>query len=304
MPIEHEDTRPAPSLEIDTPFWIGRLGSKSKFNSEFRIPNSEFHIRSILSSRQGDAHATRRTPANDIRPITIEPDFIRYPEGSVLYRAGDTMVLCNASVLDRTAPFLRGSGEGWVTAEYAMLPRATDTRSDREVKKGKPSGRSQEIQRLIGRSLRAAVRPGELIGERTLAIDCDVLQADGSTRTASISGGWIALVFALGRMYEQGLISEWPLTNQIVAVAVGLIGGEARADLDYGEDFDCDVDLNLVFTGDGNLIEVQGTAEGESFSRDQLNTLIEVGWQGAEQVIAKQREIVGPRLDALGLALP
>ena len=240
---------------------------------------------------------------HQVRPINIEPDFIRYPEGSVLYRAGDTMVLCNTSVLDRTAPFLRGSGEGWVTAEYAMLPRATDTRSEREVNRGRPSGRSQEIQRLIGRSLRAAVRREEL-GERTLAIDCDVLQADGSTRTASISGGWIALVLALGRMYEQGLLNEWPLTNQIVAVAVGLVGGEARADLDYGEDFDCDVDLNLVFTGDGRLIEVQGTAEGEPFSRDQLDTLLDIGWRGAEQVIAKQKEIVGPKLEALGLTLP
>jgi ribonuclease PH len=238
-----------------------------------------------------------------VRPITIEPDFIRYPEGSVLYRAGDTVVLCNASVLDRTPPFLRGSGEGWVTAEYAMLPRATDTRSEREVNRGRPSGRSQEIQRLIGRSLRAAVRREEL-GERTIAIDCDVLQADGSTRTASISGGWVALAIALARMYEQGLLSEWPLTNQIVGVAAGLVGGEARADLDYGEDFDCDVDLNLVFTGDGRLIEVQGTAEGEPFSRDQLATLLDIGWRGAEQVIAKQKEIVGPKLDALGLALP
>jgi ribonuclease PH len=240
---------------------------------------------------------------DQVRPITIEPDFIRYPEGSVLYRAGDTVVLCNASVLDRTPAFLRGSGEGWVTAEYAMLPRATHTRTEREVNRGRPSGRSQEIQRLIGRSLRAAVRREEL-GERTLAIDCDVLQADGSTRTASISGGWIALVLALGRMYEQGLLNEWPLTNQIVSVAVGLVGGEARADLDYGEDFDCDVDLNLVFTGDGRLIEVQGTAEGEAFSRDQLDTLLDIGWQGAEQVITKQKEIVGPRLEALGLALP
>ena len=240
---------------------------------------------------------------HQVRPITIEPDFIRYPEGSVLYRAGDTVVLCNTSVLDRTAPFLRGSGEGWVTAEYAMLPRATDTRSEREVNRGRPSGRSQEIQRLIGRSLRAAVRREEL-GERTLAIDCDVLQADGSTRTASISGGWIALAIALGRMYEQGLLSEWPLTNQIAAVAVGLVGGEARADLDYGEDFDCDVDLNLVFTGDGRLIEVQGTAEGEAFSRDQLDTLLDIGWRGAEQVIAKQKEIVGPKLEALGLKVP
>ncbi len=240
---------------------------------------------------------------DQVRPITIEPDFIRYPEGSVLYRAGDTVVLCNASVLDRTPAFLRGSGEGWVTAEYAMLPRATDTRSEREVNRGRPSGRSQEIQRLVGRSLRAAVRREEL-GERTIAIDCDVLQADGSTRTASISGGWIALAIALARMYEQGLLNEWPLTNQIVGVAVGLVGGEARADLDYGEDFDCDVDLNLVFTGDGRLIEVQGTAEGEPFSRDQLDTLLDIGWQGAEQVIAKQKEIIGPKLDALGLKVP
>jgi ribonuclease PH len=240
---------------------------------------------------------------HQVRPITIEPDFIRYPEGSVLYRAGDTVVLCNASVLDRTPPFLRGSGEGWVTAEYAMLPRATDTRSEREVNRGRPSGRSHEIQRLVGRSLRAAVRREEL-GERTIAIDCDVLQADGSTRTASISGGWIALTIALARMFEQGLLSEWPLTNQIVGVAVGLVGGEARADLDYGEDFDCDVDLNLVFTGDGRLIEVQGTAEGEPFSRTQLDALLDIGWRGAEQVAAKQKEIVGPKLDALGLALP
>jgi ribonuclease PH len=240
---------------------------------------------------------------HQVRPITIEPDFIRYPEGSVLYRAGDTVVLCNASVLDRTPPFLRGSGEGWVTAEYAMLPRATDTRSEREVNRGRPSGRSHEIQRLVGRSLRAAVRREEL-GERTIAIDCDVLQADGSTRTASISGGWIALAIALARMFEQGLLSEWPLTNQIVGVAVGLVGGEARADLDYGEDFDCDVDLNLVFTGDGRLIEVQGTAEGEPFSRDQLDTLLDIGWRGAEQVAAKQKEIVGPKLEALGLAMP
>ena len=213
------------------------------------------------------------------------------------------MVLCNASVLDRTPPFLRGSGEGWVTAEYAMLPRATDTRSEREVNRGRPSGRSQEIQRLVGRSLRAAVRREEL-GERTIAIDCDVLQADGSTRTASISGGWVALAIALARMYEQGLLNEWPLTNQIVSVAVGLVGGEARADLDYGEDFDCDVDLNLVFTGEGRLIEVQGTAEGEPFSRNQLDALLDIGWRGAEQIIAEQKEIVGPKLDALGLALP
>ncbi|MFV2073680.1 MAG: ribonuclease PH [Thermoanaerobaculales bacterium] len=240
---------------------------------------------------------------HQIRPITIDPDFVRYPEGSVLYHAGDTMVLCNVSLADRTAPFLRGSGEGWVTAEYAMLPRATETRSDREVTRGRPSGRSHEIQRLIGRSLRAGVRR-DLLGERTLTADCDVLQADGSTRTASISGAFVAVAFALARMYEQGLLREWPLSRNIASIAVGLVNGRAVADLDYGEDLDCDVDLNLVFTGDGNLIEVQGTAEGEPFSRDQLNNLLEVGWQGAEQVIAAQRAVLEPRLEPLGLALP
>ncbi len=240
---------------------------------------------------------------NEIRPITIEPDFIRYPEGSVLWRAGDTVVLCNVSLSDKTAPFLRGTGEGWVTAEYAMLPRATDTRSDREVNKGKPSGRSHEIQRLVGRSLRAAVRR-DLMGERTLTADCDVLQADGSTRTSSISGAWTAMAIAFCRMYEQGLISEWPLGEQIAAIAVGLTKGEAMADLDYGEDFDCDVDLNLVFTGDGKLVEVQGTAEGAAFSRAEFDAMLDVGWAGAQQVMAKQREVITPRLQALGLEIP
>ena len=240
---------------------------------------------------------------NEVRRITIEPDFIRYPEGSVLWRAGDTVVLCNVSLADKTPPFLRGSGEGWVTAEYAMLPRATDTRSDREVKKGKPSGRSQEIQRLIGRSLRAAVRR-DLMGERTLTADCDVLQADGSTRTNSISGSWTAITIALCRMYEQGLITEWPLVEQIAGIAVGLTNGQAVADLDYGEDFDCDVDLNLVFTGSGKLVEVQGTAEGAAFSREEFNTMLDMGWNGAQQVMEKQLEIVGPKLEALGLQKP
>jgi ribonuclease PH len=240
---------------------------------------------------------------SEVRPITIEPDFIRYPEGSVLWRAGNTVVLCNVSLSDKTAPFLRGTGEGWVTAEYAMLPRATDTRSDREVKKGKPSGRSQEIQRLIGRSLRAAVRR-DLVGERSLTADCDVLQADGSTRTSSISGAWTALTIALCRMYEQGLLPDWPLADQIAGIAVGLSGGRALADLDYCEDFDCDVDLNLVFTGDGRLVEIQGTAEGAAFSRNELDDMLKVGWTGAQQVMAKQLEVVQPRLEALGLEIP
>ena len=235
---------------------------------------------------------------DQIRPLEITPDFIRYPEGSVLWRAGGTVVLCNVSHDDKTPPFLRGSGEGWVTAEYAMLPRATDTRSDR-----RPSGRSKEIQRLIGRALRASVDRG-LMGERSLIVDCDVLQADGSTRTASISGGWTSLVLAMAKLYEQGLLRDWPLAAQVVSVAVGLVNGEARVDPDYGEDFDCDVDLNIVFTADGRLVEVQGTAEGEPFSRSQLDEILDIGWTGAKQVMTAQREIVGPRLETLGLSLP
>jgi len=235
---------------------------------------------------------------DEIRPVTVQPDFTRYAEGSVLWRAGDTLVLCNASYSDITPPFLRGSGEGWVTAEYAMLPRATDTRSER-----RKNGRAQEIQRLIGRALRAAVRRDRM-GEISVIIDCDVLQADGSTRTASISGGWLALALALARLYEQGVLAEWPLAEQVAAVAVGMLDGEARADLDYGEDLDCDVDLNLVFTADGRLVEAQGTAEGRPFSRAELDAMLDIGWSGAEQVLAAQRGIVEARLVDLGLGLP
>ena len=237
---------------------------------------------------------------DQIRKLTIEPDWVRYPEGSVLYRAGDTIVLCNVSRSDRTASFLRGSGEGWLTAEYSMLPRATDTRTDREAKRGRQRGRTSEIQRLIGRSLRAAVRR-DLLGECTLTVDCDVLQADGSTRTSSVSGGWVALVLALTRMYEQGLVKDWPLINQVAAISVGMVGAVPCVDPDYAEDVECDVDLNLVFTGDGRLVEVQGTAEGEAFSRGDLKAMLDVGWLGAEQVMEKQNAIVRPRLEAAGL---
>ncbi len=238
--------------------------------------------------------------ADEVRPIVIETGFIRYPEGSVLYRAGDTVVLCNVSVLDRTAPFLRGTGEGWITAEYAMLPRATDTRSDREVRQGRPSGRSQEIQRLIGRSLRAAVAR-ELLGERTLHADCDVLQADGSTRTAAISGAWLALVLALVRMWEQGLLPDWPLLHQVAGVSAGIVRGEVLVDLDYGEDFEGDVDCNLVFTGDGRLVEIQGTAEGEPFSTGRLEEMVAAGRRGALQIMARQKDILDPVLERAGL---
>lgn len=241
--------------------------------------------------------------ANQIRTLSLDLDFVRYPEGSVLYRAGDTVVLCNVSVLNRTAAFLRGTGEGWITAEYAMLPRATEERSEREVSRGGPSGRSQEIQRLIGRTLRTAVDRG-LLGERTLHVDCDVLQADGSTRTAAISGAWVALVLALCRMWEQGLLPGWPLVRQVAAVSVGLLRGEMRVDLDYAEDLDCDVDLNLVFTGAGHLVEVQGTAEGEPFTLGQLQAMVAAGWEGAREVMAAQRAALLHRLQALGLDFP
>jgi len=233
----------------------------------------------------------------------MEIAYVRYPEGSVLYSSGDTRVLCNASVSDKTAPFLRGSGEGWVTAEYSMLPRATDTRNERDVKKGRISGRSHEIQRLIGRSLRAAVKMDRL-GERSLMIDCDVIQADGSTRCASISGGWTALALALARMYTQGLINTWPLSRRIAAVSVGLVRGEICVDLDYTEDFSCDVDLNLVFTGTGDLVEVQGTAEGETFSPSRLGELVKAGWTGALKIFEAQEQAVMPVFESAGLKSP
>lgn len=238
--------------------------------------------------------------ADEIRPLTFETGFIRYPEGSALCRQGGTVVLCNVSLSDRVPGFMRGTGEGWVTAEYAMLPRATDTRSDREVSRGRPSGRSQEIQRLIGRSLRAGVNR-DVTGERTLTADCDVLQADGSTRCASISGAWTALALAFAKMYGQGLLDTWPLRYPVAAVSAGLIGEEAVVDLDYGEDFDCDVDLNLVFAGDGRLIEIQGTAEGDPFSPNQLSHLLDIGWIGAQAVMKAQREAVRPALEAAGV---
>lgn len=242
-------------------------------------------------------------PQDQIRPVRMELEFVRYPEGSVLYRAGETVVLCNVSLLDRTAPFLRGTGEGWLTAEYAMLPRATEERSVREVVRGRPSGRSQEIQRLIGRSLRMALDL-EVLGERTLQVDCDVLQADGSTRTAAISGSWVALVLALLRMWSQGLLAEWPLKHQIVAVAVGLLNGRPAVDLDYGEDLDCEVDANLVFTGGGELIEIQGTAEREPFSRSALGEMVEAGWGGSRAIVTAQRDAVLDRLAEHELDLP
>jgi len=236
-----------------------------------------------------------RSPA-DPRPTTITPGFLAHAEGSVLIEVGRTKVICAASIEDRVPPFLRNTGKGWVTAEYGMLPRATSTRTQREASTGKVGGRTQEIQRLIGRSLRSITRLPEL-GERTIWIDCDVIQADGGTRTASITGGFVALVLALQRMRELAMIKELPIVDYVAATSVGIVGGAALLDLAYDEDSKAEVDMNFVKTGEGKFIELQGTAEGLPFDRRALDALMELADAGIRQLIAKQREIVGKHLN-------
>ncbi len=235
-----------------------------------------------------------RSPA-DPRPTTITPGYLAHAEGSVLIEVGRTRVICTASIEDRVPPFLRNTGKGWVTAEYGMLPRATSTRTQREASAGKVGGRTQEIQRLIGRSLRSITRLPEL-GERTIWIDCDVIQADGGTRTASITGGFVALVLALQRMRELAMIKDLPIVDYVAATSVGIVGGAALLDLAYDEDSKAEVDMNFVKTGDGKFIELQGTAEGLPFDRRALDALMELADGGIKQLIAKQREIVGKYL--------
>ncbi len=228
-----------------------------------------------------------------LRPMTINRRFTRYAEGSVLISMGHTQVLCTASVLDKVPGFLRGQGKGWVTAEYGMLPRATHTRSDREAARGKQSGRTLEIQRLIGRSLRAVVDLSKL-GERTIQIDCDVLQADGGTRCASITGAWVALADAIDGLVSQGLIAEHALIDSVAAVSVGLVGSQPRLDLDYEEDANCDADVNVVMTGSRRFVEVQGTAEGQAFEREALNQLLDLAQAGIAQItsaVAQSRKV-------------
>jgi len=232
-----------------------------------------------------------RMPA-DLRPTRITPGFLLHAEGSVLIEVGRTRVVCAASVEDRVPPFLRNSGKGWVTAEYGMLPRATTTRTQREASAGKVGGRTQEIQRLIGRSLRSIMRLPEL-GERTIWIDCDVLQADGGTRTASITGGFVALVLALQRMRETGLIRSLPVQDHVAATSVGVVGGLPMLDLAYDEDSRADVDMNIVKTGDGRFIEVQGTAEGPPFERQALDDLMALADRGIRDLVALQRDVLG-----------
>lgn len=216
---------------------------------------------------------------NELRPVNVQRNFTRYAEGSVLFCMGETQVLCTASVLEKVPPFLKGKGQGWVTAEYGMLPRATHTRSDREAAKGKQSGRTQEIQRLIGRSLRAVIDM-ESLGERTIHVDCDVLQADGGTRCASITGAWIAVADAVEVLLTRGILTHNPIKDSVAAISVGMVNGHPTLDLDYPEDSGCDADMNVVMTGAGRYVEVQGTAEGHAFDRDELNALLSLAEQG------------------------
>src|SRR5690606_19345998 len=218
-----------------------------------------------------------------------EIGYTRHAEGSVLVKAGDTHVLCNASVLEKVPPFLKGKGQGWVTAEYGMLPRSTHTRSDREAARGKQSGRTQEIQRLIGRSL-CAVFDLTALGERSLHLDCDVLQADGGTRCASITGAWVAAAIASRKLLEQGLVAVNPLRDHVAAVSVGMVGGRAVLDLDYIEDSGCDADMNIVMTGAGDFVEVQGTAEGHTFGRSELDALLDLAGKGIAELIGLQKQ--------------
>ncbi|MBI4266050.1 MAG: ribonuclease PH [Acidobacteria bacterium] len=234
--------------------------------------------------------------AEQLRPTRIIPNYLIHAEGSVLVEAGKTKVICTASVEDRVPPFRRNSGKGWITAEYGMLPRATTTRSQRESTAGRVSGRTQEIQRLIGRSLRAVTRMEEL-GERTIALDCDVIQADGGTRTASITGAFVALVLAVNRMREQSLIRTMPVQDYVAATSVGIVQGEPMLDLAYVEDCNADVDMNIIKTGAGLYIELQGTAEALPFGREALNRLLDLGDTGIRQLIALQRGLVGQFLD-------
>ena len=229
---------------------------------------------------------------DQLRSIRLSRGYTKHAEGSVLVEFGDTKVLCTASVEEKVPGFLRGQGRGWLTAEYGMLPRATNTRTEREAARGKQSGRTQEIQRLIGRSLRA-VADLSLLGERSIQIDCDVIQADGGTRTASITGAYVAVHDAVASLLQRGLIASTPLRDFVAAVSVGVYQGTPVLDLDYAEDSACDTDMNVVMTGSGGFVEVQGTAEGAPFSRQEMDSLMLLAQAGIEQLVTKQKQALG-----------
>ena len=230
--------------------------------------------------------------ADALRPVRIQRGYTKHAEGAVLVEFGDTKVLCTASAEERVPPFLKDSGRGWVTAEYGMLPRSTNTRTDREAARGKQSGRTQEIQRLIGRSLRAVVDLTSL-GPRTVHLDCDVLQADGGTRTAAITGSFVALHDALSWLLKKGAISKNPIRDHVAAISVGVFQGAPVLDLDYAEDSKCDCDMNVVMTGAGGFVEVQGTAEGEPFDRKELDALLALAQRGISQLVGSQKKALG-----------
>ena len=235
-----------------------------------------------------------------IRPVTIIPNYIMHPEGSVLIELGNTKVICNATIEDRVPPFLRGQGKGWITAEYAMLPRVTQQRNIRESSRGKVSGRTMEIQRLIGRALRSVVDL-EAIGERTVWIDCDVIQADGGTRTASITGAFVAMVLACGTLLESDKLKQLPIRDYLAAISVGVLpDGEIALDLDYEKDFNANVDMNIVMTGEGKFVEIQGTGEEATFSYDELDLMLEQAKFGMEQLFSVQKEVLGDLATRIG----
>lgn len=229
---------------------------------------------------------------DELRPIKITKDYIKHAEGSVLIEIGDTKVICAASVDEKVPPFMRGQGKGWITAEYSMLPRATETRNIREASKGRLGGRTMEIQRLIGRSLRSVVDL-EALGERTIWLDCDVIQADGGTRTASITGAFVAMAIAMGKLREKHNWEKLPLRDYLAATSVGIVNEEAALDLSYAEDSIALVDMNIVMTGNGQFVEVQGTGEEKPFTQEQLHELLELGKKGVRQLIDCQKEALG-----------
>ncbi len=244
-------------------------------------------------STTADSKSTRASlrSANQLREVSITPSFTMHAEGSVLICFGHTKVICTASVEDKVPPFLRGKGQGWVTAEYGMLPRSTSTRMDREAARGKQQGRTQEIQRLIGRSLRAAVDL-TLLGERTITIDCDVIQADGGTRTAAITGGFVALSLAIQSLIVTGALSTNPIVHQVASVSVGIVNGVPVVDLDYAEDSTAQTDMNVVMVDDGRFIEVQGTAEDQPYSLQELQSMLALAQQGISELFVCQRRVL------------
>jgi ribonuclease PH len=258
----------------------------------FRIGDFRQKIDPTLFASKGRTMRSDGRAADQLRPVTITPRYIKHAEGSALIEVGETKVICTVSVEERVPPFLKGQGEGWVTSEYGMLPRSTGTRVQREATKGKPSGRTHEIQRLIGRSLRAVVDL-KALGERTLWVDCDVIQADGGTRTASITGAFVALVDALRHLKAQGAFTELPIVDFVAATSVGKVGGQVLLDLNYDEDSKAEVDMNVVKTGRGMFVELQGTAEDEPFSGDELQSLMSAADKGIRELVAIQKSIVG-----------